>query len=155
MDSEICNLYNLNIINLNKLINEKISIEINNFLYENNLIDLSQKSRDFKRICNHFIINNILNVINENYNNIFLYDNNSIYNDFIAKIVKLLHLNIFIIPELPLLMDKNVIYELKCLAENKKTINIQKVKVFCEKNSLTHLTDKIKNNPKTKLILHK
>jgi hypothetical protein len=155
MDSEIYNLYNLNIINLNELINKKISLEISNFLYENNLISLSEKSRYYKKIYNNFIINNILAVMYENYNNIFLYKNDPFFDHFITKITKLLHLNLFELPNLPFLIDKNVIYQLKCLAENKKTVNIQKVKEFCEKNSLTHLTDKIKNNPKTKLILHK
>jgi hypothetical protein len=155
MDSDIYNLYNLNIINLNELIDKKISIQINNFLYENNLMSLTEKSRDYNKICNHFIIKNIIDVINENYNNIFLYKNEVIYNDYIVKICSLLKLNLFIAPEIPFLIDINVIYQLKSLAESKKNINLKKVHQYFEKYSLTHLTDNLKNNPKTKLILHK
>jgi len=155
MDSNIYNLYNLNIINLNKLINDKIYIDISNFLYENNLIGLFYKSKDYKKITNHFIIKNLLETMKENYNNIFLYSKDPNFDDYIFKIVKLLHLNLFEFKEIPILLDLNLIYELKCLAENKKTINMKKVKAFCEKNDLTQLSDNIKNNPKTKLVLHK
>ena len=155
MDSDIYNLYNLNIINLNELITKKISIQINNFLYENNLISLNEKSRDYNKICNHFIINNILDVINLEYNNIFLYKNDEKYDLYITKIFNLLKFNIFYIPEIPFFIDNNTIYKLKSLVENKKSINLKKVNEFCEKNSLTYLKDKVKNNQKTKLILHK
>lgn len=155
MDSDIYNLYNLNIINLNNLINDKIFVDISNFLYENNLIDLYYKSKDYKKIKNHFIMKNLLETMNENYNNIFLYSKDPNFDDFIFKIVKLLKLNFFELTEIPLLLDKHLIYQLKCLAENKKTIDMKKVKAFCEKNDLTQLSDNIKNNVKTKLVLHK
>jgi len=155
MDSDIYNLYNLNIINLNNLINDKIYIDISNFLYENNLIDLYYKSKDYKKIKNHFIMKNLLETMNENYNNIFLYSKDPNFDDYIFKIVKLLKLNFFQLTEIPLLLDKHLIYQLKCLAENKKTIDMKKVKAFCEKNDLTQLSDNIKNNLKTKLVLHK
>ena len=155
MDSDIYNLYNLNIINLNNLINDKIYIDMSNFLYENNLIDLYYKSKDYKKIKNHFIMKNLLETMNENYNNIFLYSKDPNFDDYIFKIVKLLKLNFFELMEIPLLLDKHLIYQLKCLAENKKHIDIKKVKTFCEKNNLTQLSDNIKNNLKTKLVLHK
>jgi hypothetical protein len=155
MDSDIYKLYNLNIINLNKLINDKIYIDISNFLYENNLIDLYYKSKDFKKITNHFLMKNLLEIMKENYNNIFLYSKDPNFDGYIFKIVKLLKLNLFEITEIPLLLDNNLIYQLKCLAENKKSIDLKKVKAFCEKNNLTQLSDNIKNNLKTKLVLHK
>jgi len=155
MDSDIHNLYNLNIINLNKLINEKIFVEMSNFLYDNNLTELYHRSKDYNKIINHFIMKNLLETMNENYNNIFLYSKDSTFDVYINKIVKLLHLNLFEIKEIPILLDLNLIYELKCLAENKKPIDMKKVKAFCKKNDLTQLTNNIKNNPKTKLLLHK
>lgn len=155
MDSDIYNLYNLNIINLNNLINNKIYIDISNFLYENNLINLYYKSKDYKKITNHFIMKNLLETMKENYNNIFLYSKDPNFDGYIFKIVTLLKLNLFELTEMPLLLDKNLIYELKCLAENKKSIDMKKVKAFCEKNNLTQLSDNIKNNLKTKLVLHK
>jgi hypothetical protein len=155
MDSDIHILYNLNIINLNKLINEKISVEMNNFLYDNNLTELSYSSKDYSKITNHFIMKNLLETMNENYNNIFLYNKEPTFDVYINKIVKLLHLNLFEFKEIPLLLDLNLIYELKCLAENKKPIDMKKVKAFCKKNNLTQLSDNIKNNLKTKLVLHK
>ena len=155
MDSDIYNLYNLNIINLNNLINNKIYIDISNFLYENNLINLYYKSKDYKKITNHFIMKNLLETMKENYNNIFLYSKDPNFDGYIFKIVNLLKLNLFELTEMPPLLDKHLIYELKCLAENKKAIDMKKVKAFCEKNNLTQLSDNIKNNLKTKLVLHK
>jgi hypothetical protein len=155
MDSNIYSLYNINIINLDNLINDKIYIEISNFLYEHNLLELSNTTRDYKKIVNHFVMKNLLDVMHDTYNNIFLYSKTILFYDYALKISKLLHLNFVEIPELPILVDKNLIYQLKCLAENKKPINLKKVEEFCRKNSLTQITDKIKNNPKTKLILHK
>jgi len=155
MDFDICNIYNLNIINLNKLINEKILIDISNFLYENNLIDLYYKNKDYKKITNHFIIKNILETINQNYNNIFLYKKDINFDSYIIKISNLLNLNLFEIEEIPILLDHDLIYKFKCLAENKKSINFKKINQFCQKNDLTEITERIKNNPKTKLVLHK
>ena len=155
MYSDIYKLYNLNIINLNKLIDDKIYIDISNFLYENNLINLYYKSKDYKKITNHFIMKNLLETMNENYNNIFLYRKDGKFDQYIFKIVKLLQLNLFELKEIPILLDNNLIYELKCIVENKKSINMKKVKIFCEKNDLTQISNNIKNNPKTKLVLHK
>jgi hypothetical protein len=155
MDFDICNIYNLNLINLNKLINEKIVIDVSNFLYENNLIDLYYKHRDYKKITNHFIIKNILETINQNYNNIFLYKKDINFDIYINKISKLLNLNLFEIEEIPILLDQNLIYRLKCLAENKKPLNFKKINQFCQKNDLKEITERIKNNPKTKLVLYK
>jgi hypothetical protein len=155
MSDDIYKLYNLNIIDLNKLIYDKIYIDISNFLYNNNLINLYNKSRDYKKITNHFFIKHLLEVMKENYNNIFLYKKDSNFDDYIFKIVKLLKLNLFELKEIPLILDLNLIYELKSLAENKTNIDLKKVKLFCEKNDLTQLSSIIRNNPKTKLLLHK
>ena len=156
MDSEICNLYNLNIVNLNELLDKKIHVEIENFLYDNNLCSLSDNSKDRVKIYNHFIISNILHVIKENYNNIFLYKKeNEIYSRYrILKLAKLLSLNIFEYSD-SLEIDNNTFYKFKTLAESKKKVNLKKIRVFFEKNELNQLSDKIKNNIKTKLLLHK
>jgi hypothetical protein len=156
MDLEICNLYNLNIINLNELLDKKINIEIENFLYDNNLSSLSQRSKDRLKIYNHFLISNILEVIKEDYNNIFLFEEEKEdYKKFsITKIGKLLNLNIFKYSD-SMEIDENIVYKFKSLAENKKKVNIKKIKNFFKKNELTHLSDKIRNNIKTKLVLHK
>lgn len=165
MDLDIYSLYNLNIINLNKLIKEKISIELDNFLYNNNLTEIPKNSRDYKKIYNHFIIINLIFVLKEDYNNILLYDEKMDYSNFspfIKSIAKLLKLNLFNITfnnnielDIPLNMDINLIYEFKAMAESKKKINLKKIEDFCKKNDLTQLSANIKNNVKTKLILHK
>lgn len=156
MDSEICNLYNLNIVNLNELLDKKIHIEIENFLYDNNLSSLAETSKDRAKIYNHFIISNILLVVKENYNNIFIYkEQNEIYSRYkICKLSKLLSLSIFEYSD-SLEIDNNTFYKFKTLAESKKKVNLKKIRAFFEKNELNQLSDKIRNNIKTKLLLHK
>jgi len=164
MDLSICLLYNINIINLNRLIEEKIWIEIDNFLFDNNLKNLPENSKDRKKIYNHFIASNLLEVLNQNYNNIFIYNKNYNTSSFVISkniidIVKVFKLNLFDVDldinNTELLIDRNIIYQFKCLAENKKKINFKKIQDFCDKNSLVFLSDKIKNNLKTKMLLHK
>ena len=162
MDLNICLLYNLNIIDVNLLIDKKISIEIDNFLFDNNLKDLPESSKDRKKIYNHFIASNFLDIINPNYNNIFLYKNNCESNSCVIRkninsICKVLKLNFFEIDinNTDLLIDRNLIYQFKLLAESKKKVNIKNIQRFCEKNSLVYLSDKIKNNLKIKMLLHK
>ena len=52
--------YNLNLIDLNKLLSDKIELNISNFIYDNNLT-LSLSSRDFN------YIDDIIYVIKKNY----------------------------------------------------------------------------------------
>ena len=59
--------YNINIINLNKLLNDNIETEIGNFLFDNNL-SLKVNSRDLNKIILHYINNEIINNIKEDYN---------------------------------------------------------------------------------------
>ena len=61
--------YNLNLIDLNKLLSDKIELNISNFIYDNNLT-LSLSSRDFNYICKHYFLSEILDSLQENYNNI-------------------------------------------------------------------------------------
>ena len=162
MDLNICLLYNLNMIDLNLLIEKKIWLEIDNFLFDNNLKDLPESSKDIKKIYNHFIASNFLDIINPNYNNIFLYkkdceSDSSVIRKNVYSICKVLKLNFFEIDinNTDLLIDRNLIYQFKLLAESKKKVNIRNIQKFCERNSLTYLSDKIKNNLKIKMLLHK
>lgn len=161
MSSDIFKLYNLNIIDLNVLVEKKINIDINNFLIENNLIDLPDDSKDRKKIYNHFIASNLLEVLNENYNNIFTFNikTECIYYSILLKIIKTFKLNFieidFNLNEIEISVNKNILYKFKQLAESKKKVNYSKINDFCIKNSLTSLSQKIKTNIKTKMLLHK
>ena len=44
------------------------------------------------------------------------------------------------------IIDKNVIYSLKCLAESKNNTNFKKLKEFCKKLELRSLSQRVKNN---------
>jgi hypothetical protein len=164
MNLNECLYYNLNIINLNKLIEEKIWIEIENFLFDNNLQDLPPSSKDRKKIYNHFIASNIINILSTEYNNIFIYNDisDTVYADlekYITNIVKIFKISLFKtntnINDTKFSIDNNLIYEFKLLLQNKKKINFKQIRNFCDKNSLIYLSDKIKNNIKTKMLLYK
>ena len=122
--------YNINIINLNKLLNDNIETEIGNFLFDNNL-SLKVNSRDLNKIILHYINNEIINNIKEDYNNILLFNFNNelktlhnLYNEEdiksilhknIRKSIKMFNYSLFEI-KTNFIIDKNVIYSLKCLA---------------------------------------
>jgi hypothetical protein len=163
MDLEISELYNLNIINLNKLLKEKISVEIDNFLYENNLKDISKSSKDYNKIFKHFFIKNLIDNIKIDYDNIFLFQKDEedlTFKDFYTKIiqyVKTLNLNIYIFDKENINESSNInyVYKFKTFLKKKKNPNLKKIQSFFEKNELTYLTDKLKNNIKIKMLLHK
>jgi hypothetical protein len=163
MDLEISELYNLNIINLNKLLKEKISVEIDNFLYENNLKDISKSSKDYNKIFKHFFIKNLIDNIKIDYDNIFLFQKDEedlTFKDFYTKIVqyvKTLNLNIYIFDKENINESSNInyVYKFKTFIKKKKNPNLKKIQSFFEKNELTYLTDKLKNNIKIKMLLHK
>jgi hypothetical protein len=163
MDLEISELYNLNIINLNKLLKEKISVEIDNFLYENNLKDISKSSKDYNKIFKHFFIKNLIDNIKINYDNIFVLQKDEkdlILTNFSAKIIeyiKTLNLNLYIFDNENIddSNDLNYIYKFKTFLKKKKKPNLKKIQTFFEKNELTYLTDKLKNSMKIKMLLHK
>lgn len=162
--------YNLNIIDLNTLLPEKIDLEISNFLYENNL-KLNLNSRDLNNIFKHFIINEILLQFDKNYNNILIFNSNFnlkslnlffdeevckiIIHKIINKSIKIFNFNVFSYSTEELLIDTQLIYKLKQIIENKPQTNFKKIKEYTKKNNLKHLEAKIKNSLQTKLILNK
>jgi hypothetical protein len=161
--------YNLNIVNLNYILSEKIELDISNFLYSNNL-KLNINSRDLKYIFKHFIILNILNSLKQEYHNIFIFnfsynlkylnnyyieeDCNIILSEIIKKSSKIFKFIVFPI-EKNFLIDKNIIYSFKKIIENKKKINYANAKKFCETNKLKEICSNLKNNTKIKELLHK
>ena len=162
--------YNLNLIDLNKLLSEKIELNISNFIYDNNLT-LSLSSRDFNYICKHFVLNEILLSLEENYNNIIIFNSsfevkylNNNFNkeeliiylsELIKKSSKVFNFILFEYQNSNLFVDVNLLYKLKTLSEKRKKINYNKIKKFCQDNKLKHLHDKLENHVKTKMILHK
>ncbi len=162
--------YNLNLIDLNKLLSDKIELNISNFIYDNNLT-LSLSSRDFNYICKHFFLNEILLSLEENYNNIIIFNSsfevkylNNNFNkediiiylsELIKKSSKVFNFILFEYQNSNLFVDVNLLYKLKTLSEKRKKINYNKIKKFCQDNKLKHLHDKLENHVKTKMILHK
>ncbi len=162
--------YNLNLIDLNKLLSDKIDLNISNFIYDNNLT-LSLSSRDLSNICKHFILNEILNALQENYNNIIIFNTsfnlNHLSNYFnkedliiylselIKKSSKVFNFILFEYKNSDLFVDVNLLYKLKLLTEKRKKLNYNKIKKFCQDNKLRHLNNKLENHTKTKMILHK
>lgn len=155
--------YNLNVINLNYLLTEFTVKNINNFLYDNNL-DYSIKKNDLNKIATHFIISNIIQNFKENYNNILIF-NQTLFLEVDEICIPLIFFNLkkslknfnfnFLDIQTNFIVDKNTIYQIKSLLQNKKKTNLRKIKDFCDENELIKLAEEIKNNLKTKIILHK
>jgi hypothetical protein len=166
--------YNLNIINLNQLIEEKIDFEIYNFIIQNEL-SLKLENKDTKRIFLHFIIFHIINEKNILHENIFIFNNlqrlshlNLIFQekkvlDFFDNLIKLIYNNF----NIKILINKkinlsnlnsinfNEIYQLKNLIEKEHYSNKKKItksKKFCEKFGLSNL---IENLQKDKTLAYK
>jgi hypothetical protein len=161
--SSVIKEYNLNIINLNYLLTEFTIKNINNFLYDNNL-DYNIKKNDLNKIINHFIITDIIDNFKEEYNNILIFNESIFLQEEIYiihtllinlnKILKKFNFNLLHI-ETNFIVDKNTIYEIKSILQNKRKTNLRKIKEFCNENELIKLAEEIKNNLKTKIILHK
>jgi hypothetical protein len=161
--SSVIKEYNLNIINLNYLLTEFTIKNINNFLYDNNL-DYNIKKNDLIKIINHFIITDIIDNFKEEYNNILIFNETIFLQEEIYiiqtllinlnKILKKFNFNLLHI-KTNFIVDKNTIYEIKSILQNKRKTNLRKIKEFCNKNDLIKLAEEIKNNLKTKIILHK
>jgi hypothetical protein len=160
--------YNINLINLNYLLNDKIELNIANFLYDNNL-NLKLNSRDLNNIFKHFIISEIIANFKTNYNNILIFNFSYnlkylqnfdeslctiILNRIIEKSSKIFNFLLFTV-EKNIIVDKNLIYQFKQIIEKRKKNNFNSAKKFCEKSNLTDLLDKVKNSSKTKLIMSK
>lgn len=167
--NEIIKEYNLNLVNLNEIIREKVELEISNFLYENNL-DLKLSSRDLNNIFKHFLIKEILHYLNSDLDNILFFNPDfnlkylqstfneeecrTIINKILKKSTKIFNFLIYE-PILSSEKDLKLIYKLKLLLKNKKPTNFKKIKTYTESSNLTELSNKIKNNIQTKLSLNK
>jgi len=161
--------YNINVINLNHLLNNYIETEIGNFLYNNNL-KLNIISRDLGKLILHFINTEIIKCLNENYNNILIFNYkhklntlHNLYNEEdikyiihknINKSIKLFNYSFFELFD-DFVIDKNNTYILKQIIESKNNINYRKLKESCEKLQLKCLSQKIEDNTQIKILLHK
>lgn len=155
--------YNLKVIDLNKLIEDKIDFEIYNFIIQNEL-SLKLENKDTKRIFLHFLLFFIFSEKNILHENIFIYNNLEKLNhlnllfqenkvlDFFNTLIKLIYNNFNIkilinkklnLPELNC-NNFNQIYNLKNLIEKenfKISKNLEKSKKFCDKFGLLNLSE--------------
>lgn len=160
--------YNLNLIILNKLIENTVILEISNFLYNNNL-SLTEKSRDLKVIIEHFLITGILQNIDINYKNIIIYSNTvkldnldfldkelfvSILLKTFIKSSKKFKFCIFETDIIDLLDDKNLLNKVKHFTNCRKKIDYTKLSEYCANSKLKEIKDKLLDN-KIKLKLNK
>jgi hypothetical protein len=161
--------YNINIINLNYLLQENIETVIGNYLFDNNL-KLKINSRDLNKIILHFLNEEIIKHLKEDYNNILIfnpeYELKTLHNlytekdckDILQKIIKkstkIFNYSLFEIST-NFVIDNNNIYMLKSLLQNKKNINYKKLKEFCESSNLRFIGKKVEEDLNIKNLLHK
>lgn len=169
LENIILKEYNLNIININYILTNKIEIDICNFIYSNNL-SLSIKSIDTKKIILHFLIQGILNYSKTEYNNIILQKDSykTTHINFLSdeencsNLMQKLLFGIAKKMKLPLIsisqqetIDKDFILKMKSLVENKPKNIIQTMDKFLKGNGLKKLSSDLKINPNMKFKLHK
>jgi hypothetical protein len=161
--------YNINIINLNYLLQEKIETVIGNYLFDNNL-KLKINSRDLSKIILHFLNEEIIKHLKEDYNNILIFnpeyelktlhnlyaeeDCKSILHKIITKSTKIFNYSLFQIST-NFVIDNNNIYSLKKFLQNKKSINYKKLKEFCKTSNLRFIGKKVEEDLSLKNLLHK
>ena len=161
--------YNINIINLNYLLQEKIETVIGNYLFDNNL-KLKINSRDLSKIILHFLNEEIIKHLKEDYNNILIFnpeyelktlhnlyaeeDCKSILHKIIKKSTKIFNYSLFEIST-NFVIDNNNIYSLKKFLQNKKSINYKKLKEFCKTSNLRFIGKKVEEDLSLKNLLHK
>jgi hypothetical protein len=161
--------YNINIINLNYLLQEKIETLIGNYLFDNNL-KLKINSRDLSKIILHFLNEEIIKHLKEDYNNILIFnpeyelktlhnlyaeeDCKSILHKIIKKSTKIFNYSLFQIST-NFVIDNNNIYSLKKFLQNKKSINYKKLKEFCKTSNLRFIGKKVEEDLSLKNLLHK
>jgi hypothetical protein len=161
--------YNINIINLNYLLQEKIETVIGNYLFDNNL-KLKINSRDLSKIILHFLNEEIIKHLKEDYNNILIFnpeyelktlhnlyaeeDCKSILQKIIKKSTKIFNYSLFEIST-NFVIDNNNIYSLKKFLQNKKSINYKKLKEFCKTSNLRFIGKKVEEDLSLKNLLHK
>jgi hypothetical protein len=161
--------YNINIINLNYLLQENIETEIGNYLFDNNL-KLKINSRDLNKLIFHFLNEEIIKQLKEDYNNILIFNPeiklktlHNLYAEedcilllqkIIKKSTKIFNYSLFEIST-NFVIDNNNIYSLKKFLQQKKSINYKKLKNFCESSNLRFLGEKVGKDLGLKNILHK
>jgi hypothetical protein len=161
--------YNINIINLNYLLQEKIETVIGNYLFDNNL-KLKINSRDLSKIILHFLNEEIIKHLKEDYNNILIFnpeyelktlhnlyteeDCKSILHKIIKKSTKIFNYSLFEIST-NFVIDNNNIYSLKKFLQSKKSINYKKLKEFCKTSNLRFIGKKVEEDLSLKKLLHK
>jgi hypothetical protein len=161
--------YNINIINLNYILKENIETVIGNYLFDNNL-KLKINSRDLSKIILHFLNEEIIKHLKENYNNILIfnpeYELNTLHNLYaeedcklllqkiINKSSKIFNYSLFQIST-TFEIDNNFIYSLKKFLQQKKSINYKKLKEFCNSSNLRFIGKKVEEDLSLKNLLHK
>jgi hypothetical protein len=161
--------YNINIINLNYLLQENIETVIGNYLFDNNL-KLKINSRDLNKLIFHFLNEEIIKQLIENYNNILIFNSeiklktlDKLYAEedcklllqkIIKKSSKIFNYSLFEIYT-TFEIDNNFIYSLKKFLQQKKNINYKKLKEFCKTSNLRFLEEKVTSDLSLKKMLHK
>jgi len=161
--------YNINIINLNYLLQENIETVIGNYLFDNNL-KLKINSRDLNKLIFHFLNEEIIKQLKEDYNNILIFNSeiklktlDKLYTEedcilllqkIIKKSSKIFNYSLFEIST-TFEIDNNFIYSLKKFLQQKKSINYKKLKNFCETSNLRFLGEKVVKDLSLKNLLHK
>ena len=161
--------YNINIINLNYLLQENVETVIGNYLFDNNL-KLKINSRDLSNIILHFLNEEIIKHLKEDYNNILIfnpeYELKTLHNLYVEEDCKLLlqklinksskifNYSLFEIST-TFEIDNNFIYSLKKFLQQKKSINYKKLKEFFNSSNLRFLGKKVQEDLSLKSLLHK
>jgi hypothetical protein len=154
--------YNIRLIDINLLFNN-ISENIYTFINCNNL-NLNINNIDCKKIFTHFIIEELLQYNTNEFKNVFIFANNINYtilselfqyNDIIELLQKCLkdiekYFNFLILFENLILQEnigKNDILKIQLFLQKKsKKVNPQnKRKMYCKKNGLDFILNKIKS----------
>jgi|688.fasta_scaffold62414_8 hypothetical protein len=154
--------YNLKLIDINLLF-QNISIKIYSFINCNNL-KLNIKNIDCKRIFTHFLIEEFIQYIDNNYKNVFYFANNINYtilselfdnNDILELLQNSLidiekYCNFFIFFGNTILQEnisENEILKIQLFLQKKtKRLNpLKKMKMFCKKNGLEYILENLKS----------
>ena len=156
-------------INLNYLLQENIETIIGNYLFDNNL-KLKINSRDLNKLIFHFLNEEIIKQLKENYNNILIFNSeiklktlDKLYAEeecklllqkIINKSSKIFNYSLFEIST-TFEIDNNFIYSLKKFLQQKKSINYKKLKEFCNSSNLRFIGKKVEEDLSLKNLLHK
>lgn len=165
MNSELLDLYNINLIDLDYLFDNKIDTDISNFIFDNSL-KLSLNNKDFKAIVNHYTIDSIITSLKEDKSNIILFRNclkcDSIknffdetefkekFNDILGIICRKFKFKLYSAGS-DFDLNRNNINSLRNFSSSK--IDFQKLSKFIKDNNLSEIENRLKNNQKLKFII--